>query len=120
MDAREINKAMAAHGVWKVRLREAIESGQSEYQPQVVARDRECEFGKWLHSIPAGERPPEFWNKVQELHVCFHQEAGRILSLALSGEQEEALSLVGDLRGRFVTTSIELTNMLQAWKQASI
>ncbi|GFO69570.1 hypothetical protein GMLC_31490 [Geomonas limicola] len=119
MDAREINKAMAAHGVWKVRLREAIESGHSEYQPQTVARDRECEFGKWLHSIPVTERPAEFWDRIRELHTIFHQEAGKILALALDGEQEEALTLVGDLRGRFVTTSIELTNALQAWKQVS-
>jgi hypothetical protein len=119
MDAKELNRAMANHGVWKVRLREAIESGTSEYEPKVVALETECEFGKWLHGIPIADRPAEFWHKVQRLHAQFHQEAGRILRLALDGSSDEALSLVADLRGEFVSTSIELTSTLQAWKQVS-
>ncbi|MBJ6723345.1 CZB domain-containing protein [Geomesophilobacter sediminis] len=119
MDPRELNKAMAAHGVWKVRLREAIANGTSEFDPFTVSQDHECEFGKWLYRIPDADRPPAFWEKVKELHEQFHREAGRILHLALSGKGEEALARVSDLRGDFVQTSIELTNTLQAWKEAA-
>jgi methyl-accepting chemotaxis protein len=84
-----------------------------------VALDHQCEFGKWLYDIPAADRPAELWEKVRKLHADFHKEAGRILHLAVNGNPKEALVLVEDLRGSFITTSIELTNTLQAWKQLS-
>ncbi|TWJ16460.1 CZB domain-containing protein [Geobacter argillaceus] len=117
MKARELNKAIAAHGVWKVRLHEAITSGTSEYRPESVALDTACEFGKWFYAIPVAERPAELWGKVQRLHALFHKEAGRILEFALEGNPEEALALMTDLGGVFVSTSIELSNTLYAWKQ---
>lgn len=119
MDVRELNRAIGAHGVWKVRLREAIESGASDYHPETVAADAACEFGKWLYSIPTGERSAEFWEKVQRIHARFHNEAGKILQLAVDGRRDEALALVTDLRGEFVTTSIEMTNLLAEWKKVS-
>jgi hypothetical protein len=119
MDAREINKAIAAHGVWKVRLHEAIASGKSDYQPGIVALDTACEFGKWFYGIPAADRPAAFWPNIQQLHARFHEEAGRILKLALEGKADEALSLMTDLRGVFVSTSTELTTTLFEWKKVS-
>lgn len=119
MDAREINKAIGAHGVWKVRLREAIETGTSDYRPETVAADSACDFGTWFYAIPATERPKEFWEQVQKVHARFHQEAGRILKLALEGKRDDALATMTDLRGEFVTTSIELTTILSDWKKVS-
>lgn len=120
MDAREINKAIAAHGVWKVRLHEAITSGASDYRPESVALDTACDFGKWFYAIPVAERPAEFWGKVQELHARFHTEAGRILKFALEGNPDEALALMTDLTGEFVSTSVALTKTLYQWKQLSL
>lgn len=117
MDAREINKAIGAHGVWKVRLREAVELGTSDYRPEKVAADCECDFGKWLYAIPPTERPREFWDKVQGVHARFHKEAGEILKLALIGKRDEALAKITDLRGEFVSTSIEMTTILSEWKK---
>ena len=117
MDAREINKAIAAHGVWKVRLHEAISTGKSDYQPGIVALDTACEFGKWFYAIPTADRPAEFWPKIQQLHARFHEEAGRILKLALDGIAAEALSLMTDLKGVFVSTSTALSTTLYEWKQ---
>lgn len=119
MDAREINKAIGAHGVWKVRLREAIETGKSDHSPEKVGADCECEFGKWFYSIPLADRPAEFWNPIRLVHARFHAEAGRILKLALDGKRDEALDLVTDLRGDFVTSSIEMTTLLSEWKKVS-
>lgn len=120
MKAREINKAIAAHGVWKVRLHEAITSGASDYRPESVALDTACDFGKWFYAIPIAERPAELWWKVQRLHAMFHKEAGRILTLALEGKSDEALALMTDLGGVFVSTSIELTNTLNEWKKLAL
>jgi hypothetical protein len=119
MDAREINKAIAAHGLWKVRLHEAITSGKSDFKPATVASDTACEFGKWFYAIPTADRPAEFWPKIQPLHARFHEEAGRILHLALEGKQDDALTLMTDLHGIFVSTSIALTTILAEWKKVS-
>lgn len=119
MDTGEINKALAAHGIWKVRLHEAIMSGASNFDPEIVSQDQECEFGKWLYSILPRDRSPEFWPQARDLHARFHQEAGRILKLALAGKSDEAHLLIMDLRGEFVSTSVALTNTLYAWKKSS-
>ena len=119
MDSREINKAIAAHGMWKARLHDAILNGNSEYDPATVSTDTACEFGKWFHAIPVAARSNEFWPKIQELHARFHKEAGRILQLAVSGKTDEAHEQMMDLQGAFVTISSELTNTLYAWKKVA-
>ena len=45
----EITKAIGAHGMWKTRLRMAVESGKVDYNIAEVQRDNCCEFGRWLH-----------------------------------------------------------------------
>ena len=54
----EITKAIGAHGVWKMRLRTAIETGKADANAADVAKDNACAFGQWLYSsaIPAAAR----------------------------------------------------------------
>jgi hypothetical protein len=120
MNAHEINKAIAAHGTWKVRLHDAIESGTSDFKPEIVSLDNACDFGKWLYSIPLAERPRDFWDTVQELHARFHKEAAKVLRLAVGKKPQEALALMSDLKGDFVTSSIQLTQTLNEWKKVSV
>jgi Chemoreceptor zinc-binding domain len=117
-DAREINKAIAAHGTWKVRIYEAIEKGSSEFKPETVRLDNACDFGKWLHAIPKEERGGEYWEQVRVIHAKFHEAAATILKLAVAGKGREALELISDLKGDYVSTSILLTNTLQEWKNS--
>ena len=42
-------KIIAAHGLWKYRLHEAITSGHSSFDPAVVELDNRCPFGQWLY-----------------------------------------------------------------------
>lgn len=42
----EIQKATGAHGAWKLRLRTATLTGKSDFTPQKVKCDDQCEFGK--------------------------------------------------------------------------
>lgn len=43
-----ITKAIAAHGQWKVRLREVIASGRSEWSVDQVKVDDQCVLGRWI------------------------------------------------------------------------
>lgn len=115
-DEREINKAIAVHGTWKVRLHDAIDMGSSEYKPETVRLDNACDFGKWLYSIPQEERLGKYWGKVKEVHAKFHETAAQILKLAVDGKKQEALALITDMKGEYITSSILLTNILQEWK----
>ena len=45
----EITKAIGAHGIWKMRLRTAIDSGKADANAADVAKDNACAFGQWLY-----------------------------------------------------------------------
>lgn len=115
----EIAKAFGAHGAWKARIRQAIESGQSEHKPEIVALDSRCAFGKWLYGpdIPQEMRDTFDYKTVLELHAKFHQSAGMALEKALSGKQQEAKA---DLDGgNFAKSSDALGSALSHWQRQS-
>ena len=45
----EINNAIGAHGVWKLKLRTAIATGASDIEPKTVRCDDKCALGQWLY-----------------------------------------------------------------------
>ncbi len=47
----EITKAIGMHGIWKLRLKQAIDLGSSEFSVEHISPDNECAFGKWLYSL---------------------------------------------------------------------
>jgi len=113
---RQVIKAMAAHSAWKQRLQEAVRTGRSEFQPADVAKDNQCEFGKWLHSLPLDLRQTEHYQEVRSLHAEFHKEAARVLELALAGRRAEAQQSL-DHGGSYARCSAELIKALNRWKQ---
>lgn len=114
----EIRQAIAAHGKWKQKLRSAIDTGECDSTPFRVKQDCNCAFGKWLHQrIDSRSKATPHYSKVLRLHADFHQEAGSILELALSGDKEAAR---GKLRlgSPFSRVSAELTKEMGAWQQS--
>jgi methyl-accepting chemotaxis protein len=112
-----LDHAIAAHGMWKARLRKAIDTGKSEWTVDSVQRDDLCEFGKWLHSSAPGEQMTEPWNTVKNLHSEFHKEAARVLALALAGRQAEAEAAI-ELGSDFARTSADLTLTMVDWRDS--
>ena len=111
----EINKAIGAHGMWKQRLRQAIDTGQSEFSVERVRPDNLCDFGKWLHALPAKDSSSAHWKSVQELHAKFHTEAARVLELAVKGQKQKAEAGLSPDSG-FAKISLELTSAMMKWK----
>lgn len=97
--ALEVNvrNAIEAHQAWKRRLETAIRTGAPfEGDPRLVGRDDVCPLGRWIHG--AGGR--QFGDDAKFLdlkakHAAFHQCAGRALSLARAGGDDEALREMG-------------------------
>ena len=119
MQSENISKAISAHGAWKERLINAIASGTSDFDPDVVKQPDKCEFGKWLYGddISTDAKGSDYYNKSVELHARFHIEAGKVLSLALQGNKAEAEKLIGP-DSEFTKLSTTLTDLLNEWKVA--
>lgn len=83
-----IDKAIWAHSRWKLHLQNAINNGKSEFSVAETRNPMLCKFGEWLYSVE-GKTLPNF-AEIVELHQQFHQEAGKILALVLSGQIEDA------------------------------
>lgn len=116
--ANEIDAALMAHAQWKQRLRDAVETGRSDFDPVTVRRDDACDFGRWLYSLPRDEQATEDFARIRTLHSDFHRTAGDILDMALSGRGDEALKEL-DTGGSYGPTSGKLVLALQKWKSKS-
>lgn len=114
-DIEHLNNAIAAHGRWKARLKQAIELSKSEWKAEAVRADKLCDFGNWLYSCSAAEMASERWKKVRDLHAEFHKEAARILTLALRGQKAEAQAALA-LGSHFSKNSADLTLALVDWR----
>ncbi len=113
----QVNKALAAHSMWKQRLRDAVATGYSDFQVEKVKRDDCCEFGKWLYGCPEKVRTEgKHWTCVKDLHATFHREAGTILEKALGGKKEEANKEIEMPSSNFCKTSVLLSDSLLQWK----
>ncbi len=114
----EIKKAIGAHGMWKSRLEAAIQTGKSEFSPDQIRHDDNCDFGRWLYGTtisPAAKHTPDY-EACRHLHAEFHTEAAQILKLALGGQKDKALSAMHGT-GRFAEVSGHLTSAMVKWSK---
>ncbi len=111
----EIKKAIGAHGLWKARLRGAIDTGKSEWPVDAVAKDNQCEFGRWIHSLPAGGAHVA---KVKDLHAKFHAEAASVLKLVEGGQKDAARQAIA-AGSKFDRLTNDLTKELMEWSKAA-
>lgn len=116
-DPSELNKAIKNHSVWKVRLKDAVDTGKSEFTPSKVRDNHICDFGKWLASLPPAEKALDEYKRIQSLHEKFHAEAANVLQMALSGQRDKAHTALTDIKSDFVYTSALLINALTDWKR---
>lgn len=112
-----ILKAIAAHGLWKNHLHEAIATRTSHFTIEQVRVDHACEFGKWLRTLTRVDQQSAHYQTVQALHVQFHQEAAHVLQLALTGRKAEAEKAMA-LGGSFAKVSAHLTLAMTKWRES--
>lgn len=110
-----IDAGLTVHGKWKKNLQSAVAEGKSEFKVDVVAKDNECQFGKWLYSLSEKEKESKEWENAVALHAEFHKIASGILDLALKGKKEEALKKI-EFGGDYGTISGKLVLCLNTWK----
>ncbi|MCK5877630.1 MAG: CZB domain-containing protein [Candidatus Marithrix sp.] len=106
---KEIDKAIWAHSRWKIHLKQAIETGESDFNVENTRNSHVCTFGQWLDS-DVGKKLPEY-DVVSKLHYDFHTEAANILELALKGEASEATNKM-QMGSKFNQLTAKLVNKL--------
>ena len=114
----EITKAIGAHGIWKMRLRTAIDSGKADANASDVAKDNACAFGQWLYgsAIPAGARASADYAAVRKLHADFHRCASKVIECVGHGDKAQAHAL---MEGDYAKVSGDLTTAMMKWKAAA-
>src|SRR3989304_634747 len=114
----EITKAIGAHGMWKNRLRSAIDNRKADANPLDVAKDNGCPFGQWLYgsTIPATARASADYTSVRKLHADFHKCAAKVLECGSSGQKAQADALRG---GESTKIAGDLRRAMIKWKAAS-
>lgn len=118
-DIQEIDKGIGAHGLWKARLKSAIDAGHMDTPVEVIRKDDQCAFGKWLHgpTLSAADKASSHYRIVRDLHAEFHRTAARVAELALAGKKADAEKQMA-LGGEYANVSTKLTAAMMAWKQS--
>lgn len=113
----QLTAAIGAHGLWKGKLRTAVDSGTYELRADVIRDDRRCNFGKWLHgtSLDSPTRASTHYHTCVELHRNFHEAAANVVSLVEAGDKSNASRALG-ADGQFARISGDLTAAMMAWK----
>ncbi len=117
--SQEITNAVAAHGKWKVRLKEAIATGKIDTAVETIRANDQCPFGKWLHgpTLTAADKHSEHYKTVMDLHTRFHKAAAEVAALATAGKKAEAEAKLS-IDSEFSKISATLTTAMVAWQKS--
>jgi len=116
----EIKNAIGDHGIWKNKLRSAVDTGKIDVKISTIKSDVHCDFGKWLHrpSTTEKEKYSIHYQKVRDLHAAFHEKAALVAQHAVAGNKVAAMKML-DVNGEYVEASATLTAAMIDWlKQA--
>jgi len=111
----DIERAIANHALWMLRLREAVFQAHPPVDVDEVRAEDQCEFGKWLHGsrLSVEDRASSDYQDVRRLHADFHRLAAQVVELAASGKTRDAYDL---LYGEYITMSGRLAIAMRAWQ----
>ena len=90
----DLDKALQAHGEWKLKLRSAI-AKKEQLDAKTIGADNCCPLGKWLH----GEARTQYaklksYGTCVAKHADFHREAGRVAATINQGKYTEAEAML--------------------------
>ncbi|MEZ4456134.1 MAG: CZB domain-containing protein [Gemmatimonadales bacterium] len=90
----DFNAAILAHMKWKDRIRDSVNGGQA-IDTAVVAKDDQCDLGRWLVSANAADKGLPEYSDLKQKHAHFHRTAADTIN-QLRAKPAEAGSLLGN------------------------
>lgn len=85
----DIDGIIDAHRLWKVKLRDAIETA-AHVDVKTLCRDDCCALGKWIYSDGQRLRDRQSFTTLVENHARFHRVAGQVGELINRGRYDQA------------------------------
>ncbi|WNM25291.1 methyl-accepting chemotaxis protein [Demequina capsici] len=113
--ARQITKAIGAHGAWKKRLNAAVGAARHNEDVATVGRDDRCAFGRWLHSGGVTDSAG-LLSTAKAQHAAFHRAAADVLRQLDAGRKAEARTALQP-GGSFAEASRVLTATMIEWRR---
>jgi len=114
----QIPRAITAHGVFKVKLGQLVETGGKEMTVAMATSDNECPLGQWLYNgLDPAVKASEKYKAVVDFHAKFHRAAGEIVALSLARKRDEALAAM-EMGTTFKQMSAKLVVALTAWQDS--
>ena len=107
------------------RLREYI-YGSGRMDAETVARDDNCEIGRWLYGDGSRFRQLREYQHALRVHAAFHRRAAKVVRMVDHGRRLEAaadLAPGGDLRGlsgELIRAFIQLNRKIVAVDHRSV
>jgi methyl-accepting chemotaxis protein len=114
----QIQKAITAHGIFKVRVGQVVETGGNDMTAAVAASDNQCPLGQWLYTgLDTTAKASPHYASVKELHATFHHAAGEVVALSAARKRTEALSAM-EFGSTFKQASAKLVVALSGWSDS--
>lgn len=112
----DIKNAIGDHGIWKKKLKSAVDTGIIDIEISSIRSDDSCDFGKWLHrpSTTVHLKDSMHYQRVHDLHAQFHEKAALVAKHAVAGDKAAAQKML-DVNGEYVEASATLTTAMLAW-----
>lgn len=115
MDPYRIEKALAAHGLWRYKLERAAVAGELDTPLEVVGAADQCELGQLLAKLDGQEDPHVPY--VRRLHGEFHRVTALAAEFAISGCPDEVGLMMGP-GGEFDHIWTVFAAALRNWERA--
>jgi hypothetical protein len=79
---------------WKDRLKQVI-SGKETLDPLAVAKDDQCDLGRWIHGEGKGKFAalPQY-EEVRAAHAQFHRTAADVIRTVKAGDSATAQTMM--------------------------
>jgi hypothetical protein len=114
----DFDDAIAAHTKWKVRLRTFLGGNGEPLDPATVARDNQCDLGKWIYGEGARYASLPAYEQLKTAHAKFHRCASQVVSAAKQGRAAEAQAML-EAGGEFGRLSSDTVTAIMQMKRAA-
>ena len=111
----DVDAIIDSHRQWKVKLRDAMESGD-KVDAATLLRDDCCALGKWIYGDGQRLGGRASFTALVSNHARFHQVAGEVAQLINAGRDSEALDALAP-NTSFTNATSDVVMVLSAAKR---
>ncbi len=111
----DVDAIIDGHRQWKVKLRDAIESGD-KVDVATLSRDDCCGLGQWIYADGQRLRGRDSFTALVAKHAHFHTVAGEVGTLINTGRFEQAIDALAP-NTAFTQATSEVVSVLSAAKR---